>query len=617
MDIKLYLAQYDVIKKELNMMLNLNDSDKIYQKDMVDSVKSCVETFKKMRTIVRNDLSEEEIKDINSKNDEIIDMIIEVKNKQIYHYNLKVEYINDKIKKIKRISSLVEEDDIKKIKLLKYCNDFISNNWTKNIKLDLDALNKTYDRLIDIENKFNVKDNEPIDLMVRVNHFEKIVDLMSKLIKDDMTLIEIDELLDKCLFVYDKMIALDLDVRNYQNSGISNKKDVSEYNSKNTQSINQVLSLIPQLLDKKDKTEGNSNDYTSMMGKLVCIEKQMTILDNYLSDYYGKSNGFDLDRFKLYSAKIKYAFNLLMKEKANLKLEKIQLHNIDDKVAILDEKMLSIDKKMNDPYMLGKNVDVYVEWLIDNLRNNLVSFESKVSKLEQSIVEKNKKEEITMLAESYKKDIENIKKIISNSDRYKFKNIVRELEEKYENTCKVYNSKCPLKVNKIKPANSLYKKYKKECLEISGLASSSLLEGVALIPTIMHGAIVLGQKHPKLSGLTNIITRVLGGVISAKRDEKGEWYLSNGVKIGPSVAYASVAKHMAVSEKKSVSLIDRFKKLIKKRESNEKKNKPSEIYKKIKDEVKEYIKLNDLSNDEFIKNLQVYNDSFYTQGKML
>ena len=171
---------------------------------------------------------------------------------------------------------------------------------------------------------------------------------------------------------------------------------------------------------------------------------------------------------------------------------------------------------------------------------------------------------VNEIANKIKDNINNINSLLSKTDRVDLQNRVKEYEEKFNKISRVYNSKRPLLVKKIKPCDNVYKKYKKECLEISGLSSFALLNNPVLIPTIMHGNEVLQQKMPVLKSFTNFVNNVLGGVINAKKNEKGEWFLSNGYKIGPSVACTSILKNLALSTSKLVNapLIQKVKGLM-------------------------------------------------------
>ena len=100
----------------------------------------------------------------------------------------------------------------------------------------------------------------------------------------------------------------------------------------------------------------------------------------------------------------------------------------------------------------------------------------------------------------------------------------------------------------------------------------------------MHGNEVLQQKVPALKSFTNFVNNVLGGVINAKKNDKGEWFLSNGYKIGPSVACTSILKNMALSNSKLVNapLIQKVKGLM-----TEMQLKRNRIFNRYHDEVNE------------------------------
>ena len=99
MNISYYLEKCSEILGNINKVNStLDREDKIESLNVTDDIVSCVNAFKEMKSIDRYGLSEDEIKEIDKKNDEIKETIIKLKNKQIYKYNLQVEKLNKKIK---------------------------------------------------------------------------------------------------------------------------------------------------------------------------------------------------------------------------------------------------------------------------------------------------------------------------------------------------------------------------------------------------------------------------------------------------------------------------------------------------------------------------------------
>ena len=97
---------------------------------------------------------------------------------------------------------------------------------------------------------------------------------------------------------------------------------------------------------------------------------------------------------------------------------------------------------------------------------------------------------------------------------------------------------------------------------------------------------------PILNKFTKFVNNILGKIINAKKKDE-EWYLSNGAKIGPSIATTSILKNLAVNCKPSKLLISSVKKLTKKME-----NKASEV----KNSVIE--KMTDIKDNKIKKTLE-------------
>ena len=567
-----YLKKYQEILENIDKInFTLDNEENIESLNVFEDVSSCVNSFKEMKTIDRYILTEEQIKEIDTKNDEIKELIIKLKNKQIHKYNLQVEKINEKIRLMKSVSSLMKEEEIKELKLVKYCNVYISNDWKKssyNKLLDYDKLIEISNQITSIEEKYNVKKNEPIDLGVKINYFEELLETTKKDVYNTMTLVEVKELLDKCMNIYGNVIDLDISSRMYYENGKLSKVTYSKYNHDTIKLSNEVSEFMLDLLAIKKDVDDRSNDYTVILDKLDVVGLQINKLEENIEKNYGKCNGAILNRYKVYLGKINLSLKTIEKEMKGIVLNSEQskrLNGENGKFKQLHTLLESVsDKLKNDPYILGENIDIYVDGTLREIEEDIKNFEAAVSILENRVYDVDKVERINEIGNRIKEKISDIDSLLSKTDRVDLQNKLSEYNDKFNVIRKSYNSKRPLLVKKIKSANSVYNKYKKECLEVSGLSSFSLLNNTVLIPTIMHGNEVLQQKIPALKSFTSFVNNVLGGVINAKRNEKGEWLLSNGYKIGPSVACTSILKNLALSNSKLVNapLIQKVKELM-------------------------------------------------------
>ena len=572
MDMNHYLEKYQEILENIDKINStLDKEENIESLNVFEDISSCVNSFKEMKTIDRYSLSEEEIKEIDNKNDEIKEAIIKLKNKQIYKYNLQVEKINEKIRLMKSVSSLMNEDDIYQLKLIKYCNVYISSDWKRNSYnrlLDYDKLIEVSEQITLIEEKYNIKNNDSIDLGVKINYFEELLEASKKEVKEDMTLVEVKELLDKCMDIYGNVIDLDISARMYYENGNLSKETYSKYNHDTIRLSNETSKFMLDLLMIKKNVDDRSNDYTVILDKLDIVELQISKLEENNEKNYGKCSGAILNRYKVYLGKINLSLKAIENETNGIVLnseQKRRLTGENGRFEIIHNLLENVSNKLkNDPYILGENIDTYVDDTLKEIEEDIKLFEAAVSILEDKVYDVDKVERVNEIADKIKGNISNIDSLLAKTDRVDLQNRLNEYNDKFNIIRKSYNSKRPLLVKKIKPADSVYNKYKKECLEISGLSSFSLLNNPVLIPTIMHGNEVLQQKIPALKSFTNFVNNVLGGVINARKNEKGEWFLSNGYKIGPSVACTSLLKNLALSNSKLVNapLIQKVKGLM-------------------------------------------------------
>ena len=467
----------------------------------------------------------------------------------------------------------MNEEEIKELEIIKYCNAYISSDWKRNNYknlLDYDMLVDVANKLSSINEKYELKQDEPIDLGVKINYFVQLFEDTKKEVKEDMSLVEVKELLDKTMDIYGNIIDLDINIRFYQEAGLINKETISKYNSDVVKLSRDTLKFINNLLVIKKDVDDRSNDYTFVLDELDIVELRINKLQENVEKNYGKCSGAILRRYKDCLKNINRKLTQLEDKVNNMNLNSEQKRRLFGENGRV-EKIRSLyketsDKLKNDPYILGKHLDTYLDELIKEIEKDINSLNVMVGLLEKPVRNESKKEKVEFLVGKIKNDIKHVQLLMSKCGKNHLKMDLRKHEEIFEKICKVYNSKCPLLVKKIKPANSVYKKYKKECLEVSGLSSFALLNNPVLIPTIMHGNVVLQQKIPALKSFTNFVNNVLGGIINARRDGNGEWLLSNGYKIGPTVACTSLLKNMALSNSKlvSASLIQRVKTLMSK-----------------------------------------------------
>lgn len=610
-DVNRYLEQCDELINDIDkVIINLDNANDINSLNVTEQIVEIVKEFKSIKNINRVELTEEELTKIDKKNDLVKNKIREVKNKQIALYNFHVERINEKINGLKRVSSLLVHEDVRNLKTLKLCYIRIDEDWQKNSYknyLNYDKLVQTYEELEKVEEKHNIQHNEPADLTVKLNYYVQLLEDTKKEIKEDMTLTQVTNLLDKCMDVYKNIIDLDICVRMAYEKGIIDKDTYAKYNGKTTSISNNVSKITVDLLKKKKDVNEFANDYTYLADKLAIVQLQSLSLESVMNKYHGECNSAILNRFKVCLGKLNLQLKAIENESKTVNLNSQQTKLLFGEKGKIEQIRLGLkrnyNKLNNDPHMLGSNLDLHINNLMKQLENEIKDLNILVDKFQKG----DDREEINQRIENIKKSVANIEKYLSNTNKVQLKNELNVHEAKFNKVCKEYNKKCPLLVKKVKPANNVYKKYKKECLEIAGLSSFALLDNPTLIPTIMHGNIVLQQKLPILKKFTNFVNNVLGGVINAKKNENDEWTLSNGYKIGPAIACNSLLKNMALSDSKLVSsaLVQKVRNLTTKMSisfNNAKvkmdRRRLERDFERSGDSVEEYVNNNNLSETE-------------------
>lgn len=524
-DVNQFLGKYNQLLTNIDEVNSTLDNAKnINTLNVTDAILECVKSFKDMKSIDRFNLSKEEITDIDKKNDEIKDKIIKLKNKQIYKYNLKVEELNEKIKLLKSVSSLGVEEDIKELEILKWCNIHIYNDWQRNNykdKLDYDMLQEVTDRLSLIDKKYNLKQDEPVDLTIKLNYYTQLLEDTKKELKEDTTLVEVRTLLDKCIDIYGNIISIDLASRMYLDDAVIEKELYSRYNHQTTQICNDIDKFMYKLLDKKKDVDDKSNDYTLLVDKLELLELKTNKLEEEINRYHGVCSYYTLNKIRIYLRKFDKTLKEVNKEANEIALnseQKRRLFDENGRIGQVEEKFDIVQEKISsDPRILGGHFEAYIDSCMKHLDRDISEFEAILKVTDKKIKNEKKRNQFNILINKIKNNMLHMETLILKVGNVQLKNELNKREERFNKVRKEYNSRTPLLVKKVKPANTIYKKYKKECLQISGLSSVALLDNQVLVPAIMHGNIVLEQKIPALRGFTNFVNNILGGVINAKR----------------------------------------------------------------------------------------------------
>ena len=547
---KKFLEQYDLIKNNIeNISSIMENATNIEELNVTSNIKDVVNKFLEVIHFEEYGLSSEEIKDIKNKIKEIKKLLVDLKNRQVYLYNLKVQEINDKIEIFKKNglnSELYKEID--NLEKLRFNSTYLYKDW-KNSNysrlLDYDKLIKINEIISNIEDNIKLKDDEPLDLRVKINYCEETLKNIKSEYKENMSLEEIDILLDKCTSLFGNVVETDILIRKYVSDG-SLKKE-SEKNYRITTLYSELTRIKNKLLNKKEIDEFNI-----LKNRLEILDKEGNKLKDIIASYYGKSNDIIIKRFNTRFDSLKDILNGIKKDidklKKENKLDSNQLSQLELEIEVEKYLFDTINVQLKDPCMLEINLKENLNILMIRLKRELNDLLNDINKLESPIKDKDKIKEINLIIEKKRIDIKYLESHILDGSNLDLKEELKNIKDKFNNICNTYNSKKPLSVKKIKSADSLYEKYNKDCLYASGLASMALLDRFPIIPAIMHGITVMGLKTPVLGGFVNSINNVLGGMINARRDENGKWILSNGIEIDPAVSVTSLFQSLVVSK---------------------------------------------------------------------
>ena len=617
------------IKKELrNFSSCLNENEDILNTNFNNWIKVITqkvdEIHKEADEILQKTLTVEDARKIAGDVTKIKKQLVLLKNKQIKNYNDKIDFINtrkEKISKnIEKFPDLVSK--LNKINNITKVDVSIGNDW-KYLKytelLDYNKLEEINKQLYNLEGELNIKCDENKYLDSRISSLEQTVEKLKKKSNGRNTKNDINSLLNESISIFDFLI--DLEIQTEKNRNTLYKDLFGKYNNRLVEINTKLKETTNRLIEKKTKNDKKNKAYGLLKSQLLILERKYEVLGNKISLYYGKCNEEILARLNGYYNNLSNELEEIRKlySSSKNKMEENNNKNVETNITFLENIKEKLDAKLNkDPYMLEKDVVFSrIEGTIEKLNKYIKEFNDELKLQGNKIKDRRKIKSLNQKIKYIDLYIDRVRGFLSlykenEPNNYEILKIkFNESLNKFNGCCKDYNAKRPLLVRNIKNAKNIYKKYQKESLEISGLASVSLLEGNALIPALMHGNIVLGQKMPILNKFTKFVNNILGKIINAKKKDE-EWYLSNGAKIGPSIATTSILKNLAVNCKPSKLLISSVKKLTKKMENKAsevknsviekmtdiKDNKIKKVLEEIKKEIEEYSKIYSLSNEE-------------------
>ena len=637
---------------------DLNSVSEIKNININDEIVRVTEVLGEVNEKIKNViLDEEHKKTVLEKFENLKTECVALKNKHVALYNEKVKFINQRINELTTgITDANLSDDIKnelaKLSTIEECKTFINGDWqqTEYLKtLDYDKLDEMYKSVTDIEKKLKISSNEPLELWSRWNYINETLEEIKKEVKEGMSATEINELLNKCISSFEKIVDLDI-IHELKRDDLS-KEIFAKYSDKISKLNESYKKLETDLLERKNKVDANTSDYEKVNNQIEQLSSKFEIISRKANEYRGKctekviavfNNNLNELQEELESIKTQ-----IDEYKKNGTLDPKQIENLEKKIEELSNKHDNAKSAVNlNPFML-KGVDdfAYFSSKLDDLDLLLTQLYERIFSLESPVKDKNIRKEINEILKAREKEIrnydKNLLKFYKDTEPEKYKKLKEKLDGinvKFDKTCKMWNGKHPLKVvGVVKDAGRFFKKHPKLTLIMAGLAAVALIHatvGPVIIPAIMHGNIMIGSSTPALRGIVKFINRILGGVIGAHRTSEGLWILASGAAINPALGTSSLLKGLAISGVGTTALgisttalvapiILEIKKLIEKMKKGElkqrleKQNKEEKEKKRKEDkEKKKKEKEEKNSKKEFDKLLEKYLDQARTDADM-
>jgi DNA repair exonuclease SbcCD ATPase subunit len=572
---------------------NIRDVVKTLNEEMKgldEEAKSLISDLDKLKGEVSSDKISATVKNINKKLDELKAAFKELKIKQISNYNSKADAVNKRLENLKSLTGL-DEETIKALESLSpipLCNRKITSyRDTKYLEdLDYDKLIALDKALAEIESKSKLN-TEEIELQATINHINDELDKVTTL--EDLLVIgtEITEVTTK----------------------------VNESTTLSEESKNKFLDQIDKLNEKYNKkkeelekvtTKGDDNKYEMFRTKLWTLMTEINNLDKMLDAHFATSNEESVEE---YIKKIEeYGKNLSELEEEIKKAHEAkeinddQFNNLNKMVKDVREILEQVEKKSKNPVMI-KDIDfwAFITGEIAGLSRAVDKLEETIDNLEKPIKDKETRKKIDKAIATIEKEIKFNRAYLEqhkdeNEEKYN-ETVAKldELENRLDKVSKKYRQKCPFLVRTAKSAKAFYKKHPKLVLLAAGLATVAILHatvGPIIIPAIIHGNLMIGNKVTFLRPLLKGINNALGGLINAKI-VNNRWMLANGTIIYPSCASASLLKGLAISGMGTAALvapvIAGIKKLTEKMNLKNLKSKAKEKYHDVKEKVKDKV----------------------------
>jgi len=595
---------------EVNRKLVLGDLEELDVTDTINGLDTEISELREMGKVILDDMDkfrlEIENADFSMSPSEVNNTIKGFTNRfkdlKVMHqtkYNARVEYTNNKIDELKAMTGLDDEvrGMIESLSKLDRSDKVIKNYTQKNYLNDID-----YNRLVEVNKQIDeiqsrlgvksVDDDNVEGLETEMSEIERHIGSVETELATELSDDRIKEL------VQDLKLILN-DINDFKQKLAFNKEKLSdeEYNNYMNR-VEIAANKLNELTGKLEKSVTLDDDYKELEEKVNGLSNDVDRLDNDVEALRGhiveSGKLVFADRVKDLADKIADLINNIVSKRDSMEVS--QYDSLMNKVNNMETKLSNVSDKVKDPGMI-KGVDIFavLNSEINKLGTDLDNLDTTVKSAEKPIKREDRKG-IDKIINHLGKEINRLEKLLEqykDKDEEKYNSTLEELNKlktKLNEVNGEYKKKCPLMVKAVKSAKNFFKKHKKACLIIAGLAAMALVSHHVLIPAIMHGNIMIAGTSPVLRPFIKFTNNILGGMIGATKDSLGIWTLANGVSINPSCAASSLLKGLAISGISSTALIAplvvAIKKLVERMKTVELKQKLSESFEKGKETVK-------------------------------
>lgn len=517
------------------------------------------------------------VKEIEKRLKELRAKVAELKRTQIERYNVKVTQLNTVIADLKGRTDLSQDilDLINSLGTMNTCN--VEINWQSTSyysELKYKELVEKFKIIDEVYKKmgkggFNIKEFLNLDLG---NIKGKISALETKL--PDGTEITITE--EEKSILSNDISEVSNDIALFITKYESIKDQLTENDRKFYEDeIKKAQEDVKKLRERLEKTKikekedetpteeeteekkGNDDKKIAIIEARLKdlkknVERENIRLDGLKGNILDASSDLLNDIYNSFARDLIELFEELRQLKGNKKIELNQFEKLKEQVAEIKDLIAEGKNKLSDfEYYKDEEPIPFFEKEVSGLSKRITYLENVLKRYDDKKVirDKNLRKWIENEIETLQNNIEFLREQIEKNQEKnpeKCQELMNELdrqEERLKGIRKKYKSKCPFLVKLKKSAVEFYKKHPKLVLFSIGLASICLLQahlatGLALIPAIMHGNIVLGTSFPALNGIMLFLNKILGAVCGAKYSA-GAWYLMSGVRINASTTAAT------------------------------------------------------------------------------